>query len=414
MRVAILADGRSPITRGWLSALVARDYQVHLLSTFPCSVDLPLSSQHLVPIAFSGLSRSKPGAGSAAPGGAAAIQLRAAARRWLGMTTFPRAIRRLRGILGTLEIDLLHALRIPYEGMLAAEANPQAPLILSVWGNDFTLHARSTPWMHWLTQRAVTRANGLHADCQRDVRLARDWGFEESLSTLVVPGSGGLDRAVFHRGAANLDRLKPELKAHLYTLSSDTPVVINPRGFRAYVRNDAFFQSIPYILHEFPEAKFLAPSMMGEKTALQWLTRLGIEGSVILLPRLTPQEMAVMYRLSQIMVSPSEHDGTPNTFLEAIACGCYPVVGDLESLREWVEHGVNGSLINPANPVALAEAVVKSLRDPQLRSEAYERNRALIDERAERTRVGEKLDHFYREVSARGVSVKSPSKAKPS
>jgi glycosyltransferase involved in cell wall biosynthesis len=414
MRVAILADGRSPIAKGWLSALIARDYQVHLLSTFPCSVDLPLASQHLVPIAFSGLSRIKPGAVGAAPGGAAAIQLRAATRRWLGMTTFPKAIRQLRGILGTLEIDLLHALRIPYEGMLAAEANFQAPLILSVWGNDFTLHARSTPWMRWLTRRAVTRASGLHADCQRDIRLARDWGFGESLSTLVVPGSGGLDRVVFHRGTANLDRLNPDLKAQISALSPDTPVVINPRGFRAYVRNDTFFQSIPYILREFPEVKFLAPTMAGEKAAVQWLTQLGIESSVILLPHLTPQEMAVMYQRSQVMVSPSEHDGTPNTFLEAIACGCYPVVGDLESLREWVEHGVNGSLIDPANPAALAEAVVKSLRDPQLRSQAFEHNQALIDERAERTRVGEKLEQFYREVLSRGMSVKSPSKGKPS
>jgi glycosyltransferase involved in cell wall biosynthesis len=413
MRIAILADGRSPIAKGWISALIARNYQVHLLSTFPCSVDLPLASHHLLPIAFSGLIRSKSGVEMSAPGGAAAIQLRAAARRWLGMTTFPRGIRRLNNILMTLEIDLLHALRIPYEGMLAAEANLQVPLILSVWGNDFTLHAHSTPWMRWLTGRAVERADGLHADCQRDLRIAREWGLGEKHPTLVAPGSGGLDRTIFRSAEADSDGLRPELKRQLSALSPDTPIVINPRGFRAYVRNDTFFQAIPHILRVFPEAKFLAPSMKAEKIAVQWLTQLGIEGSVVLLPRLTPQEMVFVYRRSQVMVSPSEHDGTPNTFLEAIACGCYPVVGDLESLREWVRDGINGFLIDPSNPVGLAEAVVKSLRDPQLRKQASELNQALIDERAERGRVGQKVDQFYKEVTLRGTK-ETVSKGNPS
>jgi glycosyltransferase involved in cell wall biosynthesis len=326
------------------------------------------------------------------------------------MTTFPSAIRRLRAILETLDIDLLHALRIPYEGMLAAEAKPNVPLILSVWGNDFTLHARSTPWMRWFTRRAVARANGLHADCHRDIGLAREWGLHSDRPTLVVPGSGGLDRDIFQAGTADLDRLRPELKTQMNALSPDTPVVMNPRGFRAYVRNDTFFQSIPYILNEIPETKFLAPTMLTEKPAQQWRTRLGIEDSMILLPKLTPEEMAVMYQRSQVVVSPSEHDGTPNTFLEAIACGCFPVVGDLESLREWIQDGTNGFLIDPGSPQALADAVIKSLRDHDLRSQAFQHNQTLIDDRAERSRVGQDLNQFYRDVSAHGLSEKDSLK----
>jgi glycosyltransferase involved in cell wall biosynthesis len=185
---------------------------------------------------------------------------------------------------------------------------------------------------------------------------------------------------------------------------------MNPRGFRAYVRNDTFFQSIPYILSEIPETKFLAPTMLAEKPAQQWRTRLGIEDSMILLPKLTPEEMAVMYQRSQVVVSPSEHDGTPNTFLEAIACGCFPVVGDLESLREWIRDGTNGFLIDPGSPQALADAVIKSLRDHDLRSQAFQHNQTLIDDRAERSRVGQDLNQFYRDVSDHGLSEKDSLK----
>ena len=398
MRLAILADGRSPITRGWLSLLLELDYQVHLLSTFPCEVDLPLASQHLAPIAFSGWATRKSGGGGSPPGGAAAIRLRASARHWLGMATFPKAIRRLRNILDTLDVDLLHALRIPYEGMLAAEARSSVPLVLSVWGNDFTLHARSTPWMSWLTRRAVSRAHGLHADCNRDINLARDWGLKAIRPTAVLPGGGGIDRSVFHTGLTNPNLLGPELRKRLDTLPFDAPLVINPRGFRAYVRNDTFFQSIPPILEAFPDTVFMAPTMQGEVQAKKWRTRLGVGDSVVLLPTLTPIEMAALYQRSQVAVSPSEHDGTPNTFLEAIACGAFPVVGDIESLREWVKNDLNGKLTDPGNPEALANAVIAVLRDPGLQERASIHNQALIDERAERSCVGRELDHFYRDV----------------
>ena len=33
------------------------------------------------------------------------------------------------------------------------------------------------------------------------------------------------------------------------------------------------------------------------------------------------------------------HDGTPNTLLEGMACGCLPVAGDLDSIREWLKPG---------------------------------------------------------------------------
>ncbi len=407
MRVAILADGRSPITQGWLTTLISLDYQVHLLSTFPCTVELPLASQHLVPIAFSSLSRTSAGSGAAAPGGAGAIQARALLRRWLGVATFPGAVRRLRSTLKAFDIDLLHALRIPYEGMLAAETKPDVPLLVSVWGNDFTLHARGAPWMDWLTNRVVARAHGLHADCQRDIHLARARGLRDTVPTLVVPGSGGIDRTLFRSGVPELARLRPEVRARLKMLDEDGPVVLNPRGFRAYVRSDTFFLAIPQILRELPDTKFLAPAMLGEKPAEKWVKRLEIEDSVILLPHLTALEMAELCRRSQVMVSPSEHDGTPNTFLEAIACGSFPIVGDLESLREWVDDGVNGLLIDPQDPGALADAVLRALRDADLRARASAHNQALIDARAERGQVAGKLDEFY-EVALRSGGSKKP------
>ncbi len=37
----------------------------------------------------------------------------------------------------------------------------------------------------------------------------------------------------------------------------EEPVIINPRGFRPYVRNDVFFKAIPLVLEKQPDAKFI-------------------------------------------------------------------------------------------------------------------------------------------------------------
>ncbi len=88
-------------------------------------------------------------------------------------------------------------MRIPYEGMLAANADLRVPLVVSVWGNDFTLHAPSTPLMRLHTRRTMRAADALHADCDRDIRLARQWGLDPSKPTLVSPGNGGVHAGYF-------------------------------------------------------------------------------------------------------------------------------------------------------------------------------------------------------------------------
>jgi hypothetical protein len=111
-----------------------------------------------------------------------------------------RRAAKLRGILRQWQPDLVHALRLPFEGMLATAADPAAPLVISTWGNDLTLHAPASPMMRWSTRRSLRRAAGLHSDCRRDEQLAARWGFRAVRPTLVIPGNGGVRREVFFAG----------------------------------------------------------------------------------------------------------------------------------------------------------------------------------------------------------------------
>ena len=402
MRLAFIADGRSPTTRGWLSLFTERGHEVHLLSTFRCESMPGVASLHLIPVAFSGMGKQREGGEFRAPGGAQSSRLRSDIRHWLGPFTLPRAARQVRKILDTLEVELIHSLRIPFEGMLGAYVQPKMPLVASVWGNDFTLHARSSPGMTFHTRQALSRVHALHADCKRDIRLAADWGFPPDRPTVVLPGGGGIVRDLFKPAPPEMDSLRPEVRKQLEDLPADSPIVVNPRGFRAYVRNDTFFRSIPGVVERNPGTIFLCPAMAGTEEAKRWLDQLKIEQSVRLLPKLSREEIAMVYRMSTVMVSPSEHDGTPNTFLEAIACGCFPAVGDLESLREWVTDGENGFLVDPGDPEALAQATSRALKDDQLREKASKINQDLVDERADRDQVAITAERFYEKILGMG------------
>jgi len=299
-------------------------------------------------------------------------------RHWLGPLDVYRYVGQIRHVVDKLQPDLVHAMRIPFEGILAAESlmRSSMPLLVSVWGNDFTFHAHGSPLIGYLTQRAMARADALHPDCRRDLHLAQVWGFNEKKVSVVLPGAGGIQTDLFHPG------LPDQQLAERLRIPPNVPVVLNPRGIRGYVRNDTFFQAIPLVLAKRPQVIFLGLAMQGSPVAEKWVERLHLEGMVRLLPSVSRSEVANLFRLADIAVSPSEHDGTPNTLLEGMACGAFPIAGNIESVREWIDDGENGFLCDPANPESLATTIVRALDDAELRRKAKIHNQQLITDRA--------------------------------
>jgi hypothetical protein len=384
MRILFYADGRSPITLNWLRHWFERGDEVHLVSSYPCQPVPGLASLQVVPVAFSSAKTAENNANQKRGWlwGAGNLQFRQWFRQMLGPLTIPNAGRALADIVRKIQPDLVHAMRIPYEGMTAAEARLDVPLLISVWGNDFTLHARSSPWMGYWTRRAIQAADALHTDCQRDMRIAQDWGFNRKLPVIVIPGNGGIDPSVFYQPA------EPVLQ----------PIVINPRGFRSYVCNDTFFRSIPLVLKQIPQALFLCSSMAGEPVVENWVSRLGIAQAVQLLPACSHDQMGDIFRSAAVLVSPSTHDGTPNTVLEGMACGCFPIAGKLESLQEWITPGQNGLLVDPYDAQALADAILAGLSGPGLRTRAAEANAIIISERAGYEQCMAHMEIFYQQL----------------
>ena len=76
----------------------------------------------------------------------------------------------------------------------------------------------------------------------------------------------------------------------------------------------------------------------------------------------TPGEMADWYNTGTVLVCASETEGTPNTALEAAACGCSLVSTAVGNMPELIRHGENG-LIVPRDLESLTAGVRQAVAD---------------------------------------------------
>lgn len=407
MRICFIADIRSPIAQNWIGYFIKNGNDVQVISSYPCDTELlPGAVIHPVPIALACLSKISH---SGTVDSRARVnnlkhilaplhsgRLSGVTRKsfeWLASFELIRHTSRIRGLITDFQPDIVHAMRIPFEGIMAVKATPpDVPVLASVWGNDFTLHGRN-PVIRRQIKTTLQRITAIHTDCYRDLRLAQKWGYSDKKPSIVLPGAGGVQLNIFFPGEGNTRLLTD------FDIPLDFPRIINPRGIRGYVRNDIFFQAIPCVLKHHPKACFICTGMQGNPVVEKWIRQFGIEDNVRLLPKVQRSQMAELFRIAHISVSPSLHDGTPNTLLEAMACGCFPVAGNnVESIEEWIEHGTNGFLCDANSHTSLADAISAAIDNTELRDKARAYNFALVMKRAEYQSVMHQAEQFYVDI----------------
>lgn len=92
---------------------------------------------------------------------------------------------------------------------------------------------------------------------------------------------------------------------------------------------------------------------------------LGIRDRVTLLDRVPYEALPRLYSLASVFVAPSLYENLANTLLEAMACGVPVVSTTSGGAAEIIDEPANGALVPPADPRALAEAILGLLNDPE-------------------------------------------------
>ncbi|HET9471952.1 MAG TPA: glycosyltransferase family 4 protein, partial [Usitatibacter sp.] len=84
---------------------------------------------------------------------------------------------------------------------------------------------------------------------------------------------------------------------------------------------------------------------------------------------------------ASVFALPSHAEALPVSLLEAMAAGCAVVATRVGGIPDLVEDGVNGLLVPPRDPAALARALRTLLDDPELASRLGRAARATVAER---------------------------------
>ncbi len=138
------------------------------------------------------------------------------------------------------------------------------------------------------------------------------------------------------------------------------------------------------------EAPVLAVISKGSRAAMRRARAAGIE----IRRSLPHEEVAREMSASSLLVLPSLDEEQPLVVLEAMACGL-PVVTTPEGASDLVVDGINGIVVPPGDPEALAAAANRLLEDPDLALRMGRNGRALVEERHAWPRIAERITRVY-------------------
>jgi glycosyltransferase involved in cell wall biosynthesis len=103
-----------------------------------------------------------------------------------------------------------------------------------------------------------------------------------------------------------------------------------------------------------------------------------------------------VWKQAHIAVLPSRGgEGIPMSLMEAAACGRPLVATDVPGCREIARPGVNGLLVPPDDPVALANAIETLMKDPDMRLRFGRAGRQLVVDEFSSKRVAQEIVALY-------------------
>ncbi len=95
----------------------------------------------------------------------------------------------------------------------------------------------------------------------------------------------------------------------------------------------------------------------------------------------------------------------PIAILRALGTGLPVVCTRAGGIAAMVRDGKSGFLVPPDNPAALADALLRVIRDAPLRTRMGQESLALFRESYHAPVMAERVEHVYRRISSRGHSV---------
>lgn len=148
-------------------------------------------------------------------------------------------------------------------------------------------------------------------------------------------------------------------------LPRDRPILLFCGFVRPYKGLDVLIDALPAVLaRERVHLVIVGEFWQSEARHRERIARLGVTDAVTVVPGYVPDEVLVSFvRAANVVVLPYRRATQSAVVQLAFGVGRPAIVTSVGGLPDAVEHGVNGLLVPPDDPAALADAIVTFVRD---------------------------------------------------
>ena len=249
---------------------------------------------------------------------------------------------------------------------------PHIKWVFSAWGNDLYYRQQISKDLKNI-KRTLPEFKYMFSDCLRDHHVAKSHGFKgEFLGTF--PTGGGYDLNKY-----NSDIIPFELRKTILI-----------KGYQSHLgRCNIILEAIANQKEFLSDYKIIV--FGGNKKVENFIKNNGLSTweNFIFLEKIPHREVLKLMGKSLLYIGNSISDGMPNTLLEAILMGAFPIQSNPGgATEELIEDDKNGLLIkNPDNPEEIFKLIQAALNNPSTTQEGVEYNFNEVRPRLEREYV---------------------------
>jgi L-malate glycosyltransferase len=218
----------------------------------------------------------------------------------------------------------------------------------------------------------------------------------EAVRRHVVAAGVDPARIVLIKNGLDIGRWPPVARAD----GDRGPVVGMVAHFREQKDHATFVLAAHRVAQMIPSVRFhLIGSGPLEGRIRELVQSVGIADRVDFLGSLGGDALrAAVSKLRVSVLSSKDNEGLPNAVLESMARGVPVVATAVGGTPEVVEDGVTGFLIPAGDPLAIAERVVRLLKEPALADRLGEEGRRKVEREFAADKMVSEFDRLYREL----------------
>lgn len=289
-------------------------------------------------------------------------------------------------VIKKFQPDIIHTLHTQTSGYMLMNVRKnwlgKFPIwIHSVWGSDIYLWER-IPGQKEVLRELVSYIDYFISEGKRDQVLAKNLGYMGKFIE-PMPATGGFDIEKIK----SLKLLKPSLRKEIAVKGYDRGVGRFRDAISGIIRARDVLQD--YTINVF--SLEMSTELLGVYAADSGL-------NINIIPYGSYEDIISMYSRSKIYIGCSFSDGTPASFLEALAYGAFPIQTNTADTDAWIVDGETAILVPPDDPLAVELAIRRVITDDELVDAAAEINFQTISMKANNKQWVKTIQKIYNSI----------------